>query len=228
MKTRLSGQWELKQTGDGSHTLYNEVLNEHYHSHHGALQESLHVFIRAGLDKIAEPGNILRILEIGFGTGLNCLLTLKESLDKNLAVEYTSLEPFPLTPEVATTLNYTQLPEFTSLTDVFLQMHAQPDNTQQLSPAFTLVRKLETLDHFIPSGNYSLIYFDAFAPQVQPELWTEAVFQKMYACLVPGGILVTYCAKGEVKRNMKKAGFINERLPGPPGKREMTRAIKET
>ncbi|HXC04033.1 MAG TPA: tRNA (5-methylaminomethyl-2-thiouridine)(34)-methyltransferase MnmD [Bacteroidia bacterium] len=226
MESHMAGHWELKQTSDGSHTLYNEVLNEHYHSHHGALQESTHVFIRAGLDKLAFSGKTIRILEIGFGTGLNALLTLKEALEKNFSVVYTSLEPYPLTAEVASTLNYPVLPEFGMYSRVFMQMHACVDGILELNPAFTLIRKKETLDGFTSTGIFDLIYFDAFAPQIQPELWTEAVFQKMYACLVPGGLLVTYCAKGEVKRNMKNAGFVIERLPGPPGKREMTRAYK--
>jgi tRNA U34 5-methylaminomethyl-2-thiouridine-forming methyltransferase MnmC len=216
----------LKETSDGSHTLYNSVLNEHYHSHHGALQESRHVFIQAGFSKVFTAGNTIRILEIGFGTGLNALLTLMESVRLSCPVVYTALEPFPLSAGIIRSLNYTSLPGLSDYTSVFQQMHSLAEGKQQINAYFLLERSLHPLDQFSPSGMYDLVYFDAFAPEVQPELWTEAVFQKLYDCLAPGGILVTYCAKGEVKRNMKKAGFLIERLPGPPGKREMTRAMK--
>jgi tRNA U34 5-methylaminomethyl-2-thiouridine-forming methyltransferase MnmC len=211
-------------TADGSHSIYNTVLDEHYHSTHGAIQESRHVFIEAGLRPLAFAGQTIRILEIGFGTGLNCLLSLSEAKKQGLKMEYTSLEPFPLSHGMVAALNYTSLLEASQTESAFTKMHSLEEGRVELSAAFTLIRSRNTLHDFEPDGKYGLIYFDAFAPAIQPELWTEEMFRKLYACLIPGGVLVTYCAKGVVKRAMKQAGFLIERLPGPPGKREMTRA----
>ncbi len=214
---------KLITTEDGSHSIYNEELNEHYHSTHGAVQESRHVFIEAGLNEVCKTKNEIKILEVGFGTGLNCLLTCAEAIRMDLAIHYTSLEPFPLTAEMIASLNYA---ESLGHTELFLMMHSNAQGRIAVSNKFILYRQKESLLSFVPMEKYELIYFDAFAPGVQPELWSEEVFQKMFDCLLPGGILVTYCAQGQVKRNMKKAGFSIERLPGPPGKREMTRASK--
>lgn len=219
----------LITTEDGSHSLFVQELNEHYHSTHGAIQESRHVFIEAGLKYVVQqnPLKPVHILEIGFGTGLNALLTLVEAEKLNVNVHYTALEAFPVEPALVAQLNYAnQLNENTdTATQLFHQLHEAPwEQDVQISAHFTLHKIKNTLqDVALTDSVFNLIYFDAFGPPVQPEMWTEAIFQKIADAMEKGGILVTYCAKGEVKRNMKKAGFGIERLQGPPGKREMTR-----
>ncbi|RNI30106.1 SAM-dependent methyltransferase [Rufibacter immobilis] len=219
---------EVKQTKDGSTTLFVPALNEHYHSVHGALQESLHVFIKMGLQAALETRTGVRVLEVGFGTGLNALLTLQHTLASGATVHYTTLEKYPLTPQVVAQLQFDKFILNPELLDFFGPLHAAAwEQPVPVTPQFTLL-KLETdLEAFAPSPNsYDLIYFDAFAPEKQPHLWTDAIFQKMHDCLSPGGTLVTYCAKGSFKRSLKAAGFAVEALPGPPGKREMTRGVK--
>jgi tRNA U34 5-methylaminomethyl-2-thiouridine-forming methyltransferase MnmC len=220
-------QLEIKVTEDGSHTLYNPDLKEHYHSTHGAIQESLHVFIGAGVREAASDRKSLRILEIGFGTGLNCLLTLLESRKTGLLIEYDGLEPFPLEPELLRELNYISLEGPFSGNPDFERIHSVTEGHMELEPGFRLHRSRAPVQSAIIPGLADVIYFDAFAPDVQPDMWTEDVFKKLYSILCPGGILVTYCAKGQVKRNLKAAGFAIESLPGPPGKREMTRGRKK-
>ena len=219
---------EIRQTKDGSNTLYVPDLNEHYHSVHGALQESQHVFIKHGLEHILEQKRDVKILEIGFGTGLNAILTLPFALAQKAFVQYDTLEKYPLTMDVVEQLHFEQFILNPELLDHFKKMHAAPWNEPiDLSPYFTLQKIHETLEEFSPpEAYYDVVYFDAFAPEKQPELWTEEVFAKLYNATRPGGILVTYCAKGAFKRNLKAAGFIVEALPGPPGKREMTRGIR--
>ena len=219
---------EIRQTKDGSNTLYVPELNEHYHSVHGALQESQHVFIKHGLEHILEQKRDVKILEIGFGTGLNAILTLPFALAQKAFVQYDTLEKYPLTMDVVEQLHFEQFILNPELLDHFKKMHAAPWNEPiDLSPYFTLQKIHETLEEFSPpEAYYDVVYFDAFAPEKQPELWTEEVFAKLYNATRPGGILVTYCAKGAFKRNLKAAGFIVEALPGPPGKREMTRGIR--
>ncbi|RNI28770.1 tRNA (5-methylaminomethyl-2-thiouridine)(34)-methyltransferase MnmD [Rufibacter latericius] len=219
---------EVRQTKDGSTTLFVPELNEHYHSVHGALQESLHVFIKMGLEATLERKSTVRLLEVGFGTGLNALLTLQHTLVSGASVFYETLEKYPLTPEVVNQLHFDRFILNPELLDFFVPLHNAPwEQPVAITPQFTLC-KLETdLEAFAPaSESYDLIYFDAFAPEKQPHLWTDAIFQKMYDCLAPGGTLVTYCAKGSFKRSLKAAGFTVEALPGPPGKREMTRGEK--
>ncbi|MBC3540987.1 tRNA (5-methylaminomethyl-2-thiouridine)(34)-methyltransferase MnmD [Rufibacter sediminis] len=219
---------EVRQTKDGSTTLFVPELNEHYHSVHGALQESLHVFIKMGLEATLERQTTVRLLEIGFGTGLNALLTLQHTLVSGATVVYDTLEKYPLSPEVVAQLQFDKFILNPELLDYVGPLHAAAwEQPTTITPRFTL-RKLETdLEAFAPApDSYDLIYFDAFAPEKQPHLWTDAIFQKMYDCLAPGGTLVTYCAKGSFKRSLKAAGFTVEALPGPPGKREMTRGVK--
>jgi tRNA U34 5-methylaminomethyl-2-thiouridine-forming methyltransferase MnmC len=219
---------EVRQTKDGSTTLFVPELNEHYHSVHGALQESLHVFIKMGLEATLERQPSVRLLEVGFGTGLNALLTLQHTLISGADVHYDTLEKYPLTPQVVAQLQFNRFILNPELLDFFNPLHTAPwEQPVSITPHFTL-RKLETdLEAFAPAPeSYDLIYFDAFAPEKQPHLWTDAIFQKMYDCLAPGGTLVTYCAKGSFKRSLKAAGFTVEALPGPPGKREMTRGVK--
>lgn len=219
---------EIRQTKDGSNTLYVPDLNEHYHSVHGALQESQHVFIKHGLEYALEQKRDVKILEIGFGTGLNAILTLPFALAQQAFIQYDTLEKYPLTQDVVEQLHFEQFILNPELLDNFKKMHAAPWNEPiDLSPYFTLQKIHETLEEFCPpEAYYDVVYFDAFAPEKQPELWTEEVFTKLHNATRPGGILVTYCAKGAFKRNLKAAGFIVEALPGPPGKREMTRGIR--
>jgi tRNA U34 5-methylaminomethyl-2-thiouridine-forming methyltransferase MnmC len=214
---------EIKTSSDGSLTLYVPELNEHYHSINGAVQESKHVFIRNGLHELQAPE--IKILEIGFGTGLNALLTIADSkIEKT--VYYHALELFPLEWDMVESLQY---PQYLGLSNemfsLFKAMHiAHWDEDNWIHPRFCLRKSKASLLDIELATTYNLIYFDAFAPAVQPELWTEAVFRKMFDALQEGGILVTYCAKGDVRRCMQRAGFIVERLPGPPGKREILRA----
>lgn len=219
---------EVRQTKDGSSTLYVPELNEHYHSVHGALQESMHVFIRAGLGYFLPRREELRVLEVGFGTGLNALLTLQQALVHRTSVLYDSLEKYPLTPEVIKELHFEKFILNPELLDFHEQLHAVPWNEQvPVTPFFTFHKiEADLQQHVFPEAYYHLVYFDAFAPEKQPELWTEEMFARLFVGLQPGGVLVSYCAKGSFKRALKAAGFSVEALPGPPGKREMTRAQK--
>lgn len=228
--TFVSMDLEVRKTKDGSTTLFVPELNEHYHSVHGALQESLHVFITMGLEPTLVRLPTVRLLEVGFGTGLNALLTLQHTLLTGATVQYDTLEKYPLTPEVVAQLQFDTFILNPELLDYFASLHAASwHQSVAITPKFAL-QKLETdLEAFVPApDSYDLIYFDAFAPEKQPHLWTDAIFRKMYECLAPGGTLVTYCAKGSFKRSLKAAGFIVEALAGPPGKREMTRGLKRT
>lgn len=216
---------ELIITKDGSHSLLNEALNETYHSTHGAIQESKYVFIAKGLEHYhgAHPNTAVKIFEVGFGTGLNALLALQFSIEKNIPVDYITLEAFPLEPAIWSRLNY---PDALGLKDVFVQLHEAPwEKISQLSPTFRLKKEKTTLQEKpIVAGSYDVVFFDAFAPGKQPEMWTLDVLSKVVAGLTPGGIFVTYCAKGQLKRDLKGLGLIVETLPGPPGKKEMVRA----
>lgn len=217
----------LRTTADGSATLFVPELNEHYHSVHGAVQESNHVFIQAGLK--ACKSREISILEMGFGTGLNAWLTAIYAAKNKLSINYTALEKYPLVPEEWRLLNYTEHASHKQ-SGLFQHIHQVPWETKtEISEHFALQKiKADFADfNFEETQNaFHLIYFDAFAPSTQPDLWTTEMFLKMYNSLKQNGLLVTYCAQGQVKRNMKAAGFKVEALPGPPGKREMTRAIK--
>lgn len=215
----------IEVTADGSTTLRVDAWDEPYHSMHGAIQESRHVFIKNGLYLCGKRA--LRILEIGFGTGLNALLSLMEAESRQLAILYTAIEAYPLTlPEIGQ-LNYLEQLKTPEYSDCFKQMHSCPwEKENVLTPYFTLVKNNCNILRFSADRLFDLIYFDAFGAGVQPELWTEAVFRQMYRALDNGGILVTYAARGSVRRAMQAVGFSVERLPGPPGKREMLRAVK--
>jgi len=212
-------------TEDGSHTLFIPELNENYHSIHGAEQESKHVFIEAGFKPFAKADKI-NILEIGFGTGLNTLLTFCESKKNNIEIFYTSIEKYPLTDKEVSKLNYGTKNE--KRKEIFTLLHkVEWESFVKISNNFNLKKIKTDLKDFIINNKFDLIYFDAFAPDIQSDLWSVTIFEKMYSCLNSGGCLTTYSAKGQVRRNMQEAGFTVERLPGPPGKREMLRALKK-
>ncbi len=216
------------KTEDGSDSLYVKDLNEHYHSTHGAIQESKHVYIDSGLKHVSTILDCINILEIGFGTGLNALLTYLETEKLNLNVNYTTLEAYPLDMEIVNKLNYADCVGGENPKEIFTTIHTcEWEKSIAISPHYNLHKLKNTLQQIGFVGSYNLIYFDAFAPNVQPEMWTEEVFAKLFSVLKPNGSLVTYCAKGEVKRTLKKVGFEVESLPGPPGKREMVRGNKK-
>lgn len=216
---------KIVTTSDGSSSIYLPDFDEHYHSHHGAIQESKHVFMKMGWNIFAEQKSHIDILEVGFGTGLNAWLVYDELRKKSKvnSVHYTSLELYPVATEDAAQLNFVD----TADRATFMRLHeANWNSSVPIDEKFELEKQEVALQNFQSARCYNLIFYDAFAPRVQPELWTAEIFQKLFSLLNPGGILVTYCAKGEVRRNMIAAGFSVEKLPGPPGKREMLRAVK--
>jgi len=215
----------IRVTGDGSHTLYNNDLNEPYHSINGAIYESMHVFIANGFNQIKRKE--VKILEIGFGTGLNMLLTYKHSEIQKRSVYYHAVDKYPLNSEEYEALNYPDL-EGMSLEASFLKAHASGWNREiKLRKDFTLYKELADFREMNPGMNYHIVYFDAFAPDKQPEVWIPDIFKFIYDSMAGGGILVSYTSKGAVRRNLRYVGFQVEKLPGPPGKREMLRAFKQ-
>jgi tRNA U34 5-methylaminomethyl-2-thiouridine-forming methyltransferase MnmC len=217
----------LITTADGSHSLLSRQFNVAYHSHHGAIQETRHVFIEAGLLFQLEMKQPLHLLELGLGTGLNAFMTFLAALPYHSPITYTSLEQFPISWELAQQCNYVQQLDAAEHLPVFQQIHCSAfGEWQTWSPLFRF-RKFDTdARTFHSDEKYSLVYYDAFAPESQPELWTVDLFSRIYDLMTDGGVLVTYCAKGEVKRALKRVGFKVEALPGPLGKREMTRAVR--
>jgi tRNA U34 5-methylaminomethyl-2-thiouridine-forming methyltransferase MnmC len=214
----------LYRTEDGSHTIFVPELNEHYHSIHGAVQESMHIFINSGLNFCtADPINIF---EVGFGTGLNSLLTAVESKKSNRIINYTSIEKYPVETDLLNKLNYSRFTgDFGK--EIFSGIHsAEWGNKTQITDNFFLLKIKGDLTISIPEGNFNLIYFDAFGPDKQPEMWSKEIFEMIASVTCKAGVLVTYSAKGEVKRNLKACGFEVTLLPGPPGKRQIIRAIK--
>ena len=216
----------LVLTEDGSYTLFNRVLGEHYHSIHGAVQESRHVFLEAGYRYICEKFRDISISEVGFGTGLNALLTLDASVKAGVNTRYHALDPFPPDWSVVEKINYCSHGGMEGFADDFRKMHqAMPDKEILLRANFTFSLSRSRLEDAGPRlGKYNLVYFDAFSPETAPELWEPGIFRKLRLIMDQGGVLVTYCAKGRVRRILQEAGFSAERLPGPPGKREMLRA----
>jgi tRNA U34 5-methylaminomethyl-2-thiouridine-forming methyltransferase MnmC len=211
-------------TEDGSHTLYVPDLDEHYHSVHGAVQESMHIFIRNGFETIKTDN--ISILEIGFGTGLNAFLTASVNMNCRKKILYTTIEKFPLPKGITEKLNYTSLiPGADS--ELFSRIHSAPWNCDyNLTEDFVLNKVEADATDFIPEGSYNLIYFDAFGPDKQPEMWTPEIFRRISGFSVPGSVFVTYSAKGIVKRSLRECGFTVKLLPGPPGKRHIIRALK--
>lgn len=217
---------QIITTADGSKTIYIPEWNEHYHSSHGALQEAQHVFIRNGLYYVT--GDYLTILEMGFGTGLNALLTFFASEKRNQYVHYIGVEAFPPSVEEIAAMEYASFSPAPETQDLYDAMHTAPWNQGiSLAEHFVLEKQQCVIEKAkVASESLDIVYYDAFGPRVQPELWTPDIFRLLFDWLAPGGILVTYCAKGQVKRDLKSVGFLVESLPGPPGKREMTRALK--
>lgn len=215
---------ELQLTADGSHTLFLPEMDEHYHSVNGAVQESRHIFINAGMKYSTKE--VLQVMEIGFGTGLNAFLTLLEAEASGKQVVYHTVELYPLQPELVRVLNYPGVicPEKEFL---FHALHEAPwDKPVEITPFFTLYKIEGDSNTCTLPEAADLIYFDAFAPDKQPGMWNQEIFNKLYNHTAEGGILTTYCAKGVVRRMMQQAGYVVERIPGPPGKREMLRAKK--
>lgn len=218
---------KLLLTRDGSYTVEQPSLGVTFHSTHGALQESMHVFIRQGLHYLLSRSDnaSISIFEMGFGTGLNALLSWTEAKAKGLHLHYTSVDLFPLSSSLIDQLHYDLGDQDAS--DVLKKLHQAEWNIEvEIDPCFTLLKRQIDLTVYVPDMNADLVYFDAFGPGTQPELWSERIFEKMYALLKPGGVLVTYSSKGDVRRALQAAGFIVEKLQGPPGKREMVRARK--
>ncbi len=214
-------------TGDGSSTLFSEKYGETYHSRHGAIQESMHVFIEMGLAALPPDKKEISILEMGLGTGLNALLTALHQGERRF--RYTSLEAEPVDATKWQELNYSELLAGEGNSALLQSIHQLPWNSwHSLQADFQLFKFHGKLQDFQPESaqRFDLIYYDAFAPGTQPELWTQEIFEKLFAFCYPGALLTTYCAKGDVRRAMMAAGFAVERLPGPPGKREMLRGSK--
>jgi len=216
---------EIIETADGSTTIYLPEWNEHYHSKFGAIQEAKHVFIKNGLSLF--EAKEVAILEIGFGTGLNTFITFLEARKSNQNIDYVGVEAYPISDAEVTALNYVNELEATDDQLIFEKIHACPWNeTVSLSPNFDLTKRKQFFESITDTNRFDLIYFDAFGYRVQPELWSLAVFKIMFNALKTNGVLVTYAARGSIKRNMIEAGFTVEKLEGPPGKREMFRAKK--
>jgi tRNA U34 5-methylaminomethyl-2-thiouridine-forming methyltransferase MnmC len=213
-------------TADGSKTIYIQEMDENYHSSHGALQEANHVFIQNGLQFIDNQSTI-SVFEMGFGTGLNALLTLVEADKIKNKINYVGIEAFPVEIELINQIGYEQFvdPKFQSL---FTDMHTANWNEKiDLTPYFSFEKIHEKIKNYeVLEAEFDIVYYDAFGPRAQEAMWLLEILEKMYRMLKPGGFLVTYCAKGQVKRDLKALGFKIEALPGPPGKREMTRAHK--
>ncbi|NLI71784.1 MAG: tRNA (5-methylaminomethyl-2-thiouridine)(34)-methyltransferase MnmD [Bacteroidales bacterium] len=214
---------ELKITEDGSHTLFVPEIDECYHSTKGAVQESLHIFIEAGLMQCSKPE--VNILEIGFGTGLNAFLTLLKSHELNQTINYIGIELYPIPVEKALQLNY---PEFLNEDSSFFnKIHISPWNEAvQIMENFTLTKLNADFTKLDLEGQFDVIYFDAFSPEKQSEMWSDKMFKKLYLCAFENAVMTTYCSKGVVRRGMESVGFSVEKLPGPPGKREILRARK--
>lgn len=227
---------KLFLTEDGSITLFNESKKEYYHSIHGAVQESNHVFIDAGLGYALKSKKTINILEIGLGTGLNALLSLiklntvnqnKEVSEILSKINYFAVEPDPLDSEIVNQLNYCDFLAVPQFFNSFKAIHSAPDCKEiSLTDNFSFTRFLIPFQEYSSvETKFDLVYFDAFSPEVEPLLWTETVFAKLNSMMNPGGAIVTYCSKGIVRRMMQACNFNTERLKGPPGKHEMLRAV---
>jgi tRNA U34 5-methylaminomethyl-2-thiouridine-forming methyltransferase MnmC len=223
---------EILITSDGSTTIHLPDWDEQYHSKHGAIQEAMHVFIKTGLhffkDKhFIEAFEEISILEIGFGTGLNAFITFLETVKNNFNINYVGVEAYPISKEEVAQLNYVKELEALSFAKEFSIIHSTSwEKKVAISNHFQLTKRKQFFEDIKDENRFNIVYFDAFGARNQPELWTESIFEKMYKALKQNGVLVTYSAKGSVRRALQTVGFTVERLPGPPGKREMLRAVK--
>jgi tRNA U34 5-methylaminomethyl-2-thiouridine-forming methyltransferase MnmC len=216
---------EIIQTLDGSTTIQIKEWDECYHSKHGAIQEAKHVFIKNGLSLFENKK--LSILEIGFGTGLNAFITFLEGKKMNQTIDYVGVEAYPIAAEELIAMNYVEELNAATYEDVYQKMHqCNWEEKMIFEDGFSLTKRKQLFEHIDDLNRFDLIYFDAFGYRVQPELWSTAIFKKMFDALKINGVLVTYAARGVVKRSMIEVGFKVEKLEGPPGKREMFRARK--
>ena len=216
---------EIILTKDGSTSIFLPELNETYHSKFGAIQEAKHVFIKSGLSLLNDKS--VSILEIGFGTGLNAFITFLEAINTNQSINYVGVEAYPVEIDIIENLNYVSELEALAHQSIFNEMHqSEWEVENKITSNFNLTKRKQKFEDISDSEKYNLIYFDAFGFDVQPELWSEEIFQKMYDALLSEGILVTYACRTSIKKAMLNAGFSVEKLPGAPGKREMLRAIK--
>lgn len=215
----------IEKTADGSPTLYREDIDEHYHSVKGALAESLHVYLETGWRTVSEMSRPVRVFEVGFGTGMNAAITAAAALESKIPTVYYSVELHPLPKETTDLIAKTLEKEYQK---AFESVNESPwEQTTEINPYFSLLKLESNLLTMDLPKEVDAVYFDAFAPEKQPEMWDEAIFRKLYAAMKPGGILTTYCAKGSIRRMLQHIGFLTERLPGPPGgKREILRAKK--
>ncbi|QTD38888.1 tRNA (5-methylaminomethyl-2-thiouridine)(34)-methyltransferase MnmD [Polaribacter batillariae] len=214
---------EIRITSDGSTTIHLPDWNEQYHSKNGSINETYHVFIENGLRQIS--ADKVAILEIGFGTGLNAFITY---LEAKKPVDYVGVEAYPVISEEIKKMNFITVLDAKEENAIFNKMHEVPwEEKHQLTSNFSILKRKQFFEDISDKDAFHLIYFDAFGARVQPQLWTEDIFAKMFTALKENGILVTYSAKGSVRRAMQAVGFTVERLPGPPGKREMLRAVKK-
>lgn len=219
---------ELIITEDGSHSYFVPEVGESYHSSHGAVQESMHVFIESGLKKLDKKE--IHVFEMGFGSGLNALLTWAYTLNSKIKIRYETIELFPISTEEAALINY---PEFLDIRkDDFLSLHeCDWEKTKDLSSGFSLLKKridlLSYIGDGLPDKKFDLVYFDAFSPEAQPELWKSPIFNFLFSAMAPGGILTSYSVRGDFRRSLQSAGFRVEKIPGPPGKRHITRAYRD-
>lgn len=216
---------EIIITSDGSTSIHLPEWNESYHSRHGAVQEAQHVFIKNGLSLC--KGQSVSVLEIGFGTGLNAFITFLEGKQTHQQIEYVGVEGFPVSPEEVLQMNYVSQLSAEPFADEFERMHtADWERNVTISDAFRLTKRKQLFHEINDKSQFDIIYFDAFGYRVQPELWNAEIFTRMYEALKPGGVLVTYACRRPIKDAMKSAGFLVEKLAGPPGKREMLRGVR--
>ncbi|MEJ2594096.1 MAG: tRNA (5-methylaminomethyl-2-thiouridine)(34)-methyltransferase MnmD [bacterium] len=221
----MTGSFDIRKTGDGSHTLFHRELDESYHSLYGAVEESKHVFIDAGLAYFPQEVPELNVLEVGYGTGLNALLSYIWAQQYKRKVKYYGIEAFPPDRELINHLNHARILDVDNI--VYQNFHPDPATLKKIGSHFTLqVENLSIHKVELSDNAFQVVFFDAFSPVKQPEMWTAELFRKIHTSMVRGGVLTTYSSSGLVKRALRSAGFKVKRLPGPPGKHEMLRATK--
>ena len=225
---------ELQQTADGTYTLFIPEIDEHYHSVNGAITEANHVYIKEallhrlykGASLIIKDNDTVKVLEVGFGTGLNAFLTLVNAVEKNIKTEYVTLELYPLSQDIISKINYGAFVD-ERYAGLYMKLHeSEWDTPVEIDKNFILTKKNIDLKDFISDPVFDVVYFDAFAPDKQPDMWNDEIYKKIVGAMAENGVMTTYCAKGVVRRGFRDAGLTMERIPGPPGKREMIRGSK--